>query len=147
MRGGRRESRGLGKGAVNGWGQSEWGVNLSRCTQVRFNGGGRGEEGWGHRGHSAGGTGTEESRTAEDPRRDWYSTLREDKLCSVGTDSIGQSMLRGWVFVGGRCGTTVAHGVAALSDRVATGSLDVCSMGNGGGSDKRVLPNSRRADT
>lgn len=47
---------------------------------------------------------------------------------------------------GGR-GTAVAHRVAALSDRVAAGSFYVGGVGNGRGSDKRVLPNARRTNT
>lgn len=101
---------------MNGWSQSERGVDLSGSTQVWFNGGSWGQKGWGHWGHSAGGAGTEESRTAEYPGRDWYSTLWEDKFGSVRTDPIGQNLLRGWVVGGGGRGTSIAHGVAALSD-------------------------------
>ena len=107
---------------MDGWGQSEGGVDLSGCTQVRLNRGCRGEEGRGHGGHAAGGTGAEKRWTAEDPWRYWYGTLREHKLGSI--DPVTQCvLLRGRVLGGGGRGTTIAHGVAALSDRVAARSL------------------------
>lgn len=109
---------------MDGRGQSEGGVDLSGCTQVRLNGGCRGEEGRGHRGHTAGGTGAEKRWTAEDPGRDWYGTLREDKL--GGINPVTQCvLLRGRVLGGGGRGTPIAHGIAALSDRVAARSLNM----------------------
>lgn len=109
MRGGGWEGGCLREGAMNGWSQSERGVDLSRGTQVRLNGSSWSEEGWGHGGHSTGGTGTEESWAAEDSGRDWYGTLWENKFCSISTDSIGHSMLRRQALSGWGCGTAVAH--------------------------------------
>jgi hypothetical protein len=44
-------------------------------------------------------------------------------------------------------GTAIAHRVAALSDRVAAGSFNVGGVGDGGWSDKRILPDSGGPDT
>lgn len=129
---------------MNGRGQSEGGVDLSGRTEVRLNGGCRSEEGRGHRGHSAGGTGAKEGWAAEDPWGDWYGTLRKHKL--GGVDPVQCVLLRGRVVGGWGRGTPVAHGIAALSDRVAAGGLDIM-RGVGDGSDNRVLPDGWRTDT
>ena len=51
------------------------------------------------------------------------------------------------MFGGGGSSAAIAHGVTALSDRVATGSFNMRGMRDRGWSDERVLPNARRPDT
>lgn len=112
---------------MDGWSQGEGRVDLSGCTQVRLNGSSRSEEGRGHGGHATGGTSTEEGWAAKYAGGDWDGTLGEDEFRCI-TDSVRQDwLLRVWVWVlrCGRRGTAVAHGVAALSDRVAAGSFNV----------------------